>query len=65
MKKVSKGRLRVVEPQGSAAQEPQLTLAMPEVVGVISVNDGFDTPAACSSALALATSRFGTGMFFA
>jgi transposase-like protein len=35
VKKVSKGRLRVVEPQGGAAHEPQLTLAMPEVAGVI------------------------------
>jgi transposase-like protein len=35
VKKVSKGRLRVVEPKAMAAQEPQLTLAMPEVAGVI------------------------------
>ena len=36
-----------------------------EVVGVISVNVGLGTPASCSSAFALATSRFGIGMFFA
>jgi len=35
VKKVPKGRLRVVEPKAAAAQEPQLTLAMPEVAGVI------------------------------
>ncbi len=36
-----------------------------DVVGVTSVKLGFGTPASFSSAFARATSRFGTGTFFA
>jgi putative transposase len=35
MKKVPKGRLRVVEPEAATGQRDQLPLAMPEVAGVI------------------------------